>query len=93
MEEAKPRKVHIFTIDQRKNGIITGVEEVISFDTVNVVIQTCQGMLTIHGQNLHVSSLDLEEGRIQIDGQIDSAEYSKEIPGVKKESTFARWFR
>lgn len=99
MEELKPlestsrKEVHIFTIDQRKNGLITGVDEVVSFDSETIILKTCAGVLTITGQNLHVNLLDVDAGKVQIDGRIDGVNYSKEMTDTKKESAFVRWFK
>ena len=63
------------TIDQRKKAVVTGVTDVESFDDGTVVLHTHGGRLTLTGTGLHVSSLQLEEGRLTVDGVIDSAAY------------------
>ncbi|MGN0747146.1 MAG: YabP/YqfC family sporulation protein, partial [Aristaeellaceae bacterium] len=56
-------------------AVVTGVTDVESFDDGAVVLHTHGGRLTLTGTGLHVSSLQLEEGRLTVDGVIDSAAY------------------
>ena len=70
-----PEKPYGMTIDQRKKAVVTGVTDVESFDDGTVVLHTHGGRLTLTGTGLHVSSLQLEEGRLTVDGVIDSAAY------------------
>lgn len=78
-------KSHKFIMEDCKKAFITGVNDVISFDLKVVLLETCCGMLTIKGDNLHVSRLSLEKGELDIDGKIDGATYS-EINGIHKKS-------
>lgn len=63
------------TIQQRKKALFTGVTEVESFDDQTVVLHTRGGRLVVTGVGLHVSGLTLEDGRLTLDGEIDSAAY------------------
>lgn len=85
---------HRVTISNRQTCTINGVEDVLSFDVGEVLLETDQGMLMIKGTDLHVSRLTLEKGEVDVDGKIDSLTYS-ENTGVsgKAESFFARLFR
>lgn len=68
---------HKFIMEDCKRAYITGVNDVISFDLKVVLLETGCGMLTIKGDNLHVSRLSLEKGELDIDGRIDGAIYSE----------------
>ena len=70
-----PEKPYGMTIDQRRKAVITGVTDVESFDEAVVVLHTHGGRLTLQGSGLHVSHLQLEEGKLMVDGAIDSASY------------------
>ena len=83
-----PEKPYGMTIDQRKKAVITGVTDVESFDDGTVVLHTHGGRLTLTGTGLHVSSLQLEEGRLTVEGSIDSAAYDG--PGGKRRGGFLR---
>jgi len=63
------------TLDRREKAVLTGVTDVERFDENEVVLQTHGGRLTLTGTGLHVSSLQLEEGRLLVDGAIDSVSY------------------
>lgn len=90
MEEEKA-VLHSLHLDQRRQGVITGVREMISFDETNIRMETSQGMLNINGKNLHVCRLELEKGEAQIEGNIDSLVYTQGKQG--KESLLKRMFR
>ncbi len=61
----------------RKTGKLTGVVEVMSFDSDQIVLETTQGILTMKGQGLHVSRLQLEQGEVDVEGRMDSLIYTE----------------
>lgn len=67
---------HNVTMESREHISITGVLDVLSFDEESIVADTDMGILTMKGMNLHVNKLNLEEGQLVVDGEIDSLEYS-----------------
>ena len=60
---------HKLHINDRRTVIITGVNDVLSFDSAEVLLQTEQGVLMIRGEDLHVNRLTLEKGEVDIDGK------------------------
>ena len=68
------------TLEKREKAVLTGVTDVEHFDETEVVLHTHGGRLTLTGTGLHVSSLQLEEGRLLVDGTIDSASYDSGMP-------------
>lgn len=96
MEEKQQQilKGHKLNINARKTATITGVNDVLSFDAGEVLLQTEQGVLMIRGSELHVNRLTLEKGEVDIDGRIDSLTYSDSAGGGKSgESLFGRLFK
>lgn len=95
MEEKQPvLKGHKLNINARKNASVTGVNDVLSFDAGEVLLQTEQGILMIRGNELHVNRLTLEKGEVDIDGRIDSLTYSDTAVGSKAgETLFSRLFK
>ena len=94
MEEKTVNKAHSITINNRKNGIITGVKDVISFDLTEILLETDYGMMTVRGHDLHVNRLSVEKGELDISGMIDSIIYTELKTYAKKtESLFARLFK
>ena len=70
-----PEKSYELTLDRREKAVLTGVTDVERFDENEVVLHTHGGRLILSGTGLHVSSLQLEEGRLLVDGAIDSLVY------------------
>lgn len=93
-EHSQNRGAHKISMMNRRTGSITGVSDVISFDISEVLLETELGMLQIKGADLHVNRLSLEKGEIDLEGRIDSIQYS-EISDFKKggESLLNRLFR
>ena len=69
-------KSHKVLLVNRGNGAFSGVVDVLSFDVVEILLETELGMLLIKGQDLHVNRLSLEKGEVDIEGRIDSLTYS-----------------
>ncbi len=88
-------RMHKVTMTNRRNCTLTGVNDVLSFDIHEVLLETEQGMLMIRGDDLHVSRLTLDKGEVDVDGKIDSFTYSDVSggPGHKGESLLAKLFR
>ncbi len=87
-------RTHKVSMTNRRNCVINGVNDVLSFDIHEILLETEQGMLMIKGDDLHVSRLTLEKGEVDIDGKIDSFTYS-DVSGAghKGESLLSRLFR
>ncbi len=76
------------SIDRREKAVLTGVTDVERFDEHEVVLHTHGGRLVLTGTGLHVASLQLEEGRLLVDGSIDGAVYDG--GAAKRRSGFLR---
>ena len=85
---------HKVTMTNRRTCTINGVQDVLSFDVHEILLETEQGMLMIKGEDLHVNRLSLEKGEVDIYGKIDSFTYS-DVPhhGQKNESFLTKLFR
>ena len=93
MDEIRTR-AHKVVLENRSRGTVTGIQDVVSFDENQIVLDTDMGLLTIKGKNLHVSRLTLEKGETDIDGSIDSLTYSSNEAYRKSgESLFSRLFK
>lgn len=67
---------HAIIMEKREHISITGVTDVLSFDEDSIIADTEMGLLVLKGANLHVSKLNLDDGEVIVDGQIDSLEYN-----------------
>lgn len=83
---------HSLLIDDRQRITITDVEDVASFNEQSIVISSRSGAIIVKGENLHVLKLDLEEGKIVIEGIINSATYT-EKKGKKEKSFWSKIFK
>lgn len=87
-------RAHRVAMNNRRNCAIGGVNDVLSFDIHEILLETEQGMLMIKGSELHVSRLSLDKGEVDVDGRIDSFTYSENAGyGAKGESLLARLFK
>lgn len=93
-ERTQNFKSHTLNVSNRKVVTITGVNDVLSFDSGEVLLDTIDGILMIRGSELHVSRLTLEKGEVDVDGKVDSLTYS-EGKGIHKsgESLLGRLFK
>ena len=94
MEDKIISRQHKITMQNRSQGSITGIQDVVSFDENQIVLDTDMGLLTIKGKDLHVSRLTLEKGEVDLAGSIDSLVYSSNTAYRKSgESVFNRLFK
>jgi len=75
-------------IENRKSAVISGVNNVKSFDENEFIIDTKLGLLIIKGKDLVLGKMDVTNGEVLIKGSIDKLEYS--LKETKKESLIKR---
>lgn len=68
---------HSISLKNRSDLLISGVEQIYSFNDKKVDVQTCEGRLVIEGEQLDMNKLNLEENLISVQGTINSIVYSK----------------
>lgn len=83
--EERQGLLHQLNLKERKTGTLTGVRDVISFDSEQILLETTQGMLTIKGKELHVSRLHLEQGEVDVEGVVNSLVYTEDGSYVKRQ--------
>lgn len=77
MAEDRLPQPHKLTLNDRKNLILNGTAEVLSFDENAVVLKTGLGVLTIQGNSLHLKTLSPENGQVSVDGHISALIYEE----------------
>ena len=77
MPEQKTENGHELYLKSCQKGHISGVKEVLSFDTETIRLDTVCGRIQIRGHDLHVSQLSLETGNISLSGTVESIQYMK----------------
>ena len=78
MEEKRPSMSHKISFTNRRQGLLTGVLDVLSFDEKLVVLKSQCGVLTLKGEEMHVKQLDLEKGELEMTGKVDQVIYTEE---------------
>ena len=84
MNEGKGIGNHSFSSNMREGILITGVVDVVSFDEKGVVLETVCGNMAVEGEDLHVTTLNITDGRVNIEGRINGAYYFDPKPQQKK---------
>lgn len=88
MEERQGIRSHKMILNDRKGISITGVIDVVSFDSQEIILETECGLLLIKGNELHMNHLTLEKGEVNVDGTIDGLTYSDTAGADKKAGNF-----
>ena len=82
IEDKRRSKPHTIHMD-RKKATITGVEELESFNEVEILLLTSDGSVTVEGEGLHIEKLNLDEGQVILSGYILAVVYADEQPQQK----------
>lgn len=78
---------HCLTLNNREVLEATGVVFVSSFDDREVILDTTHGLLCLRGEDLNISQLSLDEGKVVVQGKLATIEYkapSKSMKGKGK---------
>ena len=78
--EKKAGMPHNLILEDRKKLVVSGVEDVDSFDEQTVIVFTEMGELTVRGEQLHINKLSVDTGDLSIEGKISSLTYTDEGP-------------
>lgn len=68
---------HEITLINKSSLTVTAVTSVDGFDETAIYMNLEQQGLNIFGENLHIESLDLDEGRLVASGTIENIQYTK----------------
>ena len=87
MEEKQSAGIHRVLLENRKKAVITGVQEIHSFNENEVLLLSEAGKILLKGEQLHVRNLNLEKGDAEVEGRVDSLSYLTRNAHKKDEST------
>lgn len=79
---------HTVTIEDRQRIKVNCVEDVESFNEEKVVVYTTLGVMIINGYNFKVSRLNVDDGQLIIDGEVDKVEYMETVSGAEPSGGF-----
>jgi len=66
---------HSFSLANRQRLELSGVTNVITFDEEVIVLATNLGYLSVNGEELHINMLNLDEGKVAIQGTVNNMAY------------------
>lgn len=89
-EEKKVVRPHTLTLEGRERAKLAGVTAVSCFNDEEVVLETSAGEVALMGANLHIDQLNLDDGRLDVTGEISAIEYSDIAPKRERRGLFAR---
>ena len=75
-------------LEDRAKLSISGVEQVDNFNETVITLETVRGGVTVKGEDLNISSLNLEEGKVMIDGLVSGISYSDKEGSAGKGGSF-----
>lgn len=71
---------HEIVLTGRAHMNVTGVAAVDCFNEQMVVLDIGEGTLTVSGEGLNISNLDLQQHSLRVSGQVRALEYSDRSP-------------
>ena len=74
-DRARPEMGHHIILEERDQLVVSGVEEVESFDEGTILLTTVQGGLEIQGEGLHIEKLSLDGGDLKVEGRVNARLY------------------
>ncbi len=92
-EQSQSPSAHKLVMEGRERVELTGVTEVISFDSEEIHLETTQGALRFGGEGLHVKRLTLERGEVMLEGHIQEIAYYESSRDKTAGSFISRLFR
>lgn len=75
---------HTLSIENRKRLVAEGIMHVGTFTEKEVQADTNLGHLVIKGEGLYITELNLDVGRLVVEGEIQSVVYTEEKRPTKK---------
>lgn len=74
---------HNMIIENREKLMLSGVEDVVSFDELELELITGLGELTVRGESLNIENLNRDTGDMLITGKINELLYADRKPESK----------
>lgn len=92
MEQSRNAAIrpHQLTLEGRTRAKLSGVMAVSCFNEQEIVLETSEGEVALLGEGLHIGQLNLEEGQLDVTGEIAGIEYNGPVGKKEKRGLFAR---
>ena len=89
-EKLKTAVPHNIILEGRKVLRMSGVCDVDSFDEQTVIAFTNMGELTVRGEDIHISKLNIDTGELSLEGNFYTLSYTD---STKQGGFFAKLFK
>ena len=76
-DRLRPGPPHQIVLEERERLMISGVEEVESFDENTIWLSTAWGDLEVQGEDLHIEKLSLDGGDLKVEGRVHALIYQE----------------
>lgn len=70
-------KKHTVFIENRESAEIVGINDVTAFNETDITASCDWGEIIIKGSNLHVEVLDLQSGKLLVNGKVTAIIYNE----------------
>lgn len=85
-----PYRKHSLMLEGRTRAKLAGVTAVSCFNDQEVVLETSEGEVALMGEGLHIEQLNLDDGQLDVTGEISGVEYSELSPRKERRGLFSR---
>ena len=75
-EKISSGRLHRLVLSDRHTGSVTGVNDVVSFDENEIVLDTDMGLFDCQGKGTSCKAAYIGKGELDLEGQVDSLNYS-----------------
>ena len=89
MEPSMESRAHVLTLEGRAKAGVSGVIAVSCFNDREIVLETSEGEVALLGDGLHIEQLNLEQGQLDVTGEIAGIEYNGPVKRKEKRGLFA----
>ncbi len=90
---ARTESIHNIIMENRKKISVSGVEDIESFNEEQIILYTCNGVLIINGNGMHISKLSIDNGETTVTGEFNALTYNDAYGKKDKAGILARLFR
>ncbi len=84
MVNTEIKKEHEIRLNKRKDMVINGVLEVISFDEESVRLMSVEGEIYVEGEEIKIGVLDTDKGVVTLSGRVNGFYYVSDEKKAKK---------
>jgi sporulation protein YabP len=92
-QSVKREQAHNLTLQNREKLAVSGVTDVDAYDEAKIVLFTAAETLEIEGANLHINRLNVEDGELVVEGDVQALTYYGKQGGKNKGGFFKNIFK